>query len=201
LRWAIALSKTLSRHLSVPRALRILSERNSLGSVDWPPIGSSHLLKQPEKSGERCPSQTSIDRSSHSPRKTEGNENDSILLCRKAPLSQINSRNWMNLKFWRDIHHLTVTVSLFAQKSPRQSLISPFQDPWCPTSIASFVVCPNETTPSMHHQFGLHPPHIHRGRRRPVFPDHVMCLKPPFPTILPLTFSLPYDVGTSISIV
>ncbi len=29
----------------------------------------------------------------------------------------------MNLKFWRDINHLTVTVGLLAQKPPRQSLI------------------------------------------------------------------------------
>jgi hypothetical protein len=62
------------------------------------------------------------------------------------------SRNWMTLKFWRDIHHLSVTVSLLAQKSPGQSLIPPFQDSWYPTTIASLGVCPNETTPPMHRQ-------------------------------------------------
>jgi hypothetical protein len=61
-------------------------------------------------------------------------------------------------KFWKDIHHLTVTVSLLAQKSPRQSLIPPFQDSWYPTTIAILGICSNETAPPMHRRFGLHPP-------------------------------------------
>src|SRR6267154_950104 len=68
------------------------------------------------------------------------------------------SRNWMKLEFWRDIHRLTVTVSLLSRKLPRRSLIAPFQDPWYPTTIASLGVRPNETTHPMHRQFGHYPP-------------------------------------------
>jgi hypothetical protein len=64
----------------------------------------------------------------------------------------------MNLEFWRDIRHLTMTVGLRVQKSPRHSLIPPFQVPWYLAMIAGLGVCPNETIPLMHRQFGLHPP-------------------------------------------
>jgi hypothetical protein len=142
-----------------------LSEGNSFGSVDWPPIGSSLL---PEHGNARQDGNTSL-RSPVSdvpprpplidlityerPRRTGMTRSFCVgrHCCRR-------SRNWMNLKFWREIHHLTVTACFLAQKSPRQSLIPPFRDAWYPTTIAGFGVCPNEAAPPMHRQSGHYPP-------------------------------------------
>jgi hypothetical protein len=56
-------------------------------------------------------------------------ENDSILLCGKALLSPIKELDEVEVLERHTSLHLTVTVGLLAQKSPRQSLIPPFQDP------------------------------------------------------------------------
>ena len=150
-----------------PLPRTFLSERNSLDSVDWPPTGSSLL---PE--GENAPKDDNIFLTSpvsdvlprpllidmiaytclRRPRKPGMNQIFAVERCCRR------SRNWMNLKFWKGIRHLTATVGLLAQMSPRQWLIPSFQDPRYPTTITSFGVCPNETAPPVHRQFGFYPP-------------------------------------------
>ena len=105
-----------------PLPRTFMSERNSLGSVDWPPIGSSLLPKDGDSQKDdntslRSPvsdvpprSIRSVITYLRSPRVTGMTRFFSVRrhYCRR-------SRNWMNLTFWRDIHHLTVTVGLLAQ--------------------------------------------------------------------------------------
>jgi hypothetical protein len=79
--------------------------------------------------------------------KTEENGNDSIFLCRKAlsPIKEIDELEVLE----RDT---SLDREVFLQKSPRQSLIQPFQDPWNPPTIARPGICPNETTPQILHR-------------------------------------------------
>ena len=111
---------------------------------------------QPEKSCERCPSQTSIDGSDHLLMNTEGNGNDSVLQSRKALLSPIKELNELEVL---ERHKSLDGDSGSSCAEATKTVADPtFQDPWYPTTIASLGVCPNEAALPMHRQFGPYPP-------------------------------------------